>query len=68
MNLTDLHRRLLRDVLAERGWRDGEDLSYREFVGAGHNENAWGARFGEVLRWMWREPSLTGGPLPPTGQ
>jgi predicted alpha/beta superfamily hydrolase len=60
--------RLLRDVLAERGWRDGEDLSYREFVGAGHNENAWGARFGEVLRWMWREPSLTGGPLPPTGQ
>ena len=46
--------RLLRDVLVERGWREGEDLVYREFIGAGHNESAWGARFGDVLRWLWR--------------
>ena len=46
--------RLLRDVLAERGWRGGEDLFYREYIGAGHNESAWGARFGEVLMAMWR--------------
>jgi predicted alpha/beta superfamily hydrolase len=45
--------RLLRDVLVERGWRGGEDLAYREYEGAGHNESAWGARLGEVLTWMF---------------
>jgi len=45
--------RALRDVLVEKGWRDGVDLSYAEFSGAGHNEMAWGGRFGEVLRYFF---------------
>jgi predicted alpha/beta superfamily hydrolase len=45
--------RMLRDVLVERGWREGENLLYREFAGAGHNEAAWGSRFGEVLTWLY---------------
>ncbi len=45
--------RLLRDVLAESGWREGGDLLYREFAGAGHNEAAWGSRFGELLTWLF---------------
>ena len=45
--------RMLRDALAERGWREGLDLSYKEFHGAGHSEWAWGERFGEVLRYFF---------------
>lgn len=45
--------RALRDVLAERGWANDVNLSYREYAGAPHNEAAWGARFGDVLRWLW---------------
>jgi predicted alpha/beta superfamily hydrolase len=45
--------RLLRDALLEKGWREGVDLSYAEFTGAGHNELAWGGRFGEVLRYFF---------------
>jgi len=45
--------RALRDALVEKGWRDGVDLSYAEFTGAGHNEMAWGGRFGEVLRYFF---------------
>jgi predicted alpha/beta superfamily hydrolase len=45
--------RLLRDTLVERGWREGTDLSYTEITGAGHSEWAWGARFGEVLRYFF---------------
>jgi predicted alpha/beta superfamily hydrolase len=47
--------RLLRDALVERGWRAGIDLSYTEFAGAGHNEWAWGGRFGEVLRYFFKK-------------
>ncbi len=54
--------RLLRDALIERGWREGVDLRYREFEGAGHNEAAWGARFGEVLQWLF---GVSGGNSPP---
>lgn len=45
--------RLLCDELLQKGWREGVDLSYREIAGAGHNEQAWGARFGEVLRYFF---------------
>jgi enterochelin esterase-like enzyme len=45
--------RLLRDKLVEKGWREGVDLSYAEFTGAGHNELAWGGRFGRVLRYFF---------------
>jgi hypothetical protein len=45
--------RLLRDALVERGWREGADLNYAEFSGAEHSEWAWGARFGQVLRYFF---------------
>ena len=45
--------RILRDALLEKGWREDVDLRYREVPGAGHNEHAWGARFGEVLRYLF---------------
>jgi predicted alpha/beta superfamily hydrolase len=44
--------RALCEVLIERGWSD-VNLTYREYEAAGHNEAAWGSRFGDVLRWMW---------------
>jgi predicted alpha/beta superfamily hydrolase len=45
--------RELGSVLAECGWRDGMDLEYREIQGAAHSEAAWGARFGDVLAWLF---------------
>ena len=45
--------RLLRDALVEKGWREGADLCYRELECAGHNEYAWGARFGEILQYLF---------------
>lgn len=41
--------RLLRDALVAKGWGDN-DLKYVEVQGAVHNEGAWSARFGDVLR------------------
>ena len=50
--------RLLRDALVEKGWREGSDLRVCEIGGAGHNERAWAARFGEVLTYLFpREES-----------
>lgn len=43
---------LFRDTLVGRGWTPGGDLHYAEIPGGEHNEGAWGARVGEVLRWM----------------
>ena len=45
--------RMLRDTLIARGWADGLNLCYSEYA-AGHNEAAWGARLGDVLRWLWK--------------
>jgi predicted alpha/beta superfamily hydrolase len=45
--------RLLRDALVDKGWREEENLCYREFEGAGHNEGAWAYRFGMVLEWLY---------------
>jgi predicted alpha/beta superfamily hydrolase len=45
--------RLLRDVMIEKGWRQGVDLMYDEVWGADHNEEAWGARFGRVLEYLF---------------
>jgi len=50
--------RLLRNALLEKGWREGTDLLYREVPGAGHNEQAWGARFGDVLKYLFPPNSL----------
>ena len=43
-----LHRRL---VL--RGWKDGADLAYLRVPGAVHDEDAWAARFDQVLRFLF---------------
>ena len=43
----------LRDALVEKGWRIGQDLAYCEIEGAGHNEAAWAARFGQVLGYLF---------------
>jgi predicted alpha/beta superfamily hydrolase len=45
--------RVLRDALAGKGWREGDDLSYHEIPGAEHSERAWGARFGAVLAYLF---------------
>jgi predicted alpha/beta superfamily hydrolase len=52
--------RLLRDALVEKGWQEGVTLHYSEVEGAGHNEQAWGARFGAVLQWLFgiRRPDV----------
>lgn len=44
--------RALRDALVERGWGDDE-LRYVEIDGGEHTEDAWAARFGDVLRWLY---------------
>lgn len=43
----------LRDLLVERGWREGEDLVYVEVPGSRHDEDAWAARFGAVLGFLF---------------
>jgi predicted alpha/beta superfamily hydrolase len=43
-----LHRRLL-----QRGWRDNVDLHYERIPGGLHNEDAWAARFDQVLRFLF---------------
>jgi predicted alpha/beta superfamily hydrolase len=43
----------LHEVLLDRGWRDGVDLEYRQVSGAVHDEDAWAARFGDVLRFLF---------------
>ena len=48
--------RLFRDTLVAKGWQPGVDLHYAEIPGGQHNEAAWGARIGEVLRWMLGRP------------
>jgi len=53
--------RMLRDALLARGWREGVDLRYSEVQGAAHNEDAWGARFGTVLEYLFpAAPSVAG--------
>ncbi|HXQ82420.1 MAG TPA: alpha/beta hydrolase-fold protein [Opitutaceae bacterium] len=44
--------RLLRDALVARGWREGADLRYLEATDGVHNEDAWAARVGPLLKWM----------------
>jgi predicted alpha/beta superfamily hydrolase len=45
--------RMLRDALVDKGWRMGEDLAYSEIEGAAHNEEAWAARLGDLLRFLY---------------
>jgi predicted alpha/beta superfamily hydrolase len=51
---TTVHNaRDLKDLLVQKGWREGENLAYLEVQGAGHNEGAWAARFGAVLGFLF---------------
>ena len=43
----------LRDLLLKKGWREGEDFSYLEDQGAGHDERAWGWRMANVLKFLY---------------
>ncbi len=43
-----LHRRLIL-----RGWKHDVDLKYLRVSGAVHDEEAWAARFDQVLRFLF---------------
>ena len=45
--------RALKEMLLANGWRSNEDFAYFEFPGAQHEESAWAARFGEVLKFLY---------------
>ncbi|HVF29421.1 MAG TPA: alpha/beta hydrolase-fold protein, partial [Pyrinomonadaceae bacterium] len=45
--------RALKEMLLANGWRSGEDIAYFEFPNARHDESAWAARFGEVLKFLY---------------
>ncbi len=49
-SLDEMHR--LRDLLAATGFAGDERFRYVEDQGGGHNEAAWGARFGEAIRFL----------------
>ena len=55
--------RRVRDALVAKGWRLGVDLDFREYAGARHNEQAWGAQMEDVLRFLYPAPSLAPGEL-----
>jgi len=42
-----------RDILLQKGWREGEDLHYEQVDGAEHNELAWSQRIGRVLQFLY---------------
>jgi hypothetical protein len=43
----------LRDALARRGWREGDDLQYVEVSGGEHNEAAWANLVEPMLRYLF---------------
>ena len=45
--------RALKEILLANGWRMGEDFAYLEIPEARHDESAWAARFGDVLRFLY---------------
>ncbi|HEY7234590.1 MAG TPA: alpha/beta hydrolase-fold protein [Gemmatimonadaceae bacterium] len=45
--------RALRDALLAKGWVTDHDLRYLEAEGAEHNEQSWGGRVGEVLKFLF---------------
>jgi predicted alpha/beta superfamily hydrolase len=48
--------RLLRDALTNKGWVLDTDLKYTEVEGGKHNEKAWAARFGDILKYLYPAP------------
>lgn len=51
--VTTRNVRTLRDTLASKGWRIGDDLSYFEARNGLHNEVAWGRRVDKALRFLF---------------
>ena len=49
-----LHRLLLRN-----GWHDGEDLKLLIVPDAAHNEDAWAARFDQILTFLFPSPEAS---------
>jgi predicted alpha/beta superfamily hydrolase len=45
--------RALKEILLANGWRNNYDFAYYEFPEARHEEAAWAARFGEVLKFLY---------------
>ncbi len=45
--------RALKEILLANGWKNNHDLAYYEFPEARHEESAWAARFGEVLKFLY---------------
>lgn len=45
--------RALKEILLANGWQIGADLAYFEIPEARHEEAAWAARFGEVLKFLY---------------
>lgn len=48
--------RLLYEDLLKKGWKPGRDIKYFEDEGAQHNEAAWAARFGSILKFLFPRP------------
>ncbi len=46
--------RRLADLLRKAGLREGVDFTAREIEGATHSEQAWSARFDQVLQFLYR--------------
>ena len=45
--------RALRDSLVAKGWVIDHDLKYLEAEGGQHNEQSWGARVADVLKFLY---------------
>jgi predicted alpha/beta superfamily hydrolase len=45
--------RALKEMLLANGWKNGLDFAYAEIPEARHEESAWAARFGEVLKFLY---------------
>ncbi len=45
--------RALKEILRANGWQNDKDLAYYEFPEARHDEAAWAARFGLVLKFLF---------------
>ncbi len=45
--------RALKEILLANGWTMNADLAYFEIPDARHEESAWAARFGEVLKFLY---------------
>lgn len=43
-------------LLPPLGWKQGRDFESRAYPGAPHEENAWAARLGDPLRWLYGQP------------